>query len=70
MAKAMVSDQTFCRLSLGQAHMLAGRLEEAHALVDRALQVACEYQERARQTYALLLLGEIAAHRDPPESVL
>jgi tetratricopeptide (TPR) repeat protein len=50
--------------------MLAGRLEEAHACAERALEVAGEYQECGRQAYALHLLGEIAAHRDPPESVL
>jgi len=69
-AADMVSYQTSCRIYLGQAHMLAGRLEDTHALVDSALKVARECQERARQTYALLLLGENAAHRDPPESVL
>ena len=50
--------------------MLAGRLEEAHALAERALTLAREYQERGHQAYALRLLGEIAAHRDPPESEL
>ena len=48
--------------------MLAGRLEEAHALAERALALAREHQERGNQAYALRLLGEIAARRDPPES--
>jgi len=47
--------------------MLAGRLEAAHALAERALALAREHQERGHQAYALHLLGEIAAHRDPPE---
>ena len=47
--------------------MLAGRLEEAHALAERALALAREHQERGNQAYALRLLGEIAAHRDPPD---
>jgi class 3 adenylate cyclase/tetratricopeptide (TPR) repeat protein len=62
-----VAFQALCRLSLGEAHALAGRLEEAHALAERALAFAHEHQERSNQAYALRLLGEIAAHRDPPE---
>ena len=60
--------QALCRLSLGEAHLLAGRLEEAHALAERALALAHEHQERGHQAYALRLLGEIAARREPPES--
>ena len=47
--------------------MLAGRLEEAHALAERALALAREHQERGHEAYALRLLGEIAAHRAPPD---
>ena len=47
--------------------MLAGRLEEAHALTQRALALARAYQERGHQAYALRLLGDIAAHRTPPD---
>src|SRR5919108_742454 len=60
--------QGLCRLSLGEAQMRAGRLEEAHALAERALALARERQEHGNQVYALRLLGDIAAHRDPPES--
>ena len=59
--------QALCSLSLGEAHLLAGRLEEAHALAERALALAREHQERGHQAYALRLLGEIAAHREPLE---
>ena len=48
--------------------MLAGRLEEAHALAERALALARTHQERGHQAYALRLLGDIAARREPPES--
>ena len=48
--------------------MLAGRLEEAHALAERVLALARERQERGNQAYALRLLGAIAARREPPES--
>ena len=47
--------------------MLAGRLEEAHTLAKRALAHARERQERGHQAYALRLLGEVAAHRAPPD---
>ena len=63
-----VDFQASCRFSLGEAQMLAGRLEEAHTLAERALAHAHTHQERGHQAYALRLLGDIAAHRDPPES--
>jgi tetratricopeptide (TPR) repeat protein len=63
----MVDDQVLCSLSLGEAQVLAGHLEEAHALAERALALARERQERGHQAYALHLRGDIAAHRDPPE---
>jgi tetratricopeptide (TPR) repeat protein len=59
--------QARCRLSLGEVQILAGHLEEARTLAEGALALAREYQERDSQAYALRLLGEIAAHRDPPE---
>ena len=59
--------QALCRLSLGEVQMLAGRLEEAHTLAERTLALAREHQERGHQAYALRLLGEIAARREPPE---
>jgi tetratricopeptide (TPR) repeat protein len=57
-----------CRLSLGQAQLLAGRLEKAHALAERALALACEHHERGKEAYALRLLGDIAARREPAEA--
>jgi tetratricopeptide (TPR) repeat protein len=62
-----VGFQTLCHLSLGEAHLLAGRLEEAHALAEQALTLARAHQERGNEAYALRLLGDIAAHRDPPD---
>jgi tetratricopeptide (TPR) repeat protein len=69
-AIAIVFIQVLCRLSLGEAQMLAGRLEEAHVLAERALALARTHQERGHQAYALHLLGDIAARREPPESAL
>jgi tetratricopeptide (TPR) repeat protein len=70
MAMARVDVQVFCRLSLGEAHMLAGHLEEAQALAGRALALTRQYQERGHQAYALRLLGDIAARRNPPDVAL
>ena len=67
MATEMVGIRRCCRLSLGEAQVLAGHLEEAHALAERALALAREHQERGHEAYALRLLGEIAARREPPE---
>jgi class 3 adenylate cyclase/tetratricopeptide (TPR) repeat protein len=62
-----VDMQALCLLPLGEAHLLAGRLEEAQALAERVLTIARAHQERGHQAYALHLLGDIAARRDPPD---
>jgi tetratricopeptide (TPR) repeat protein len=67
-AMERVHFETLCRLPLGEAQMQAGRLEEAHALAELALTLAREHQERGHQAYALRLLGDIAARREPPAS--
>jgi tetratricopeptide (TPR) repeat protein len=66
-ATEMVNLQAFCRLALGEAQALAGHLEEAHVLVEGTLAYARDHQERDTQAYALRLLGDIAARREPPE---
>src|SRR5262244_1391959 len=63
----MAGLQVLCSLPLGEAHLLAGRLQEARALAERALALAREHQERGNEAYALRLLGDIAARREPPE---
>jgi tetratricopeptide (TPR) repeat protein len=54
-------------LPLGEAQVLAGCLEEAHALAEGVLAFARAHQERGTQAYALRLLGDIAVQRDPPD---
>jgi class 3 adenylate cyclase/tetratricopeptide (TPR) repeat protein len=66
-AVEMVGFQAPCSLALGEAQLLAGHLEEAHTLAERALTLTRVHQERGHQAYALRLLGEIAARREPPE---
>ena len=57
--------RALCSLSLGEAQLLAGRLEDAQALAEHTLTLAREHQERGNEAYALRLLGDIAAQRDP-----
>jgi tetratricopeptide (TPR) repeat protein len=66
-AMARVDEAARCRLSLGEAQMLAGRLEEAHALAEGTLAHTRAHQERGNEAYALRLLGDIAARREPRE---
>ena len=51
---------------LGEAQLLAGCLEEVQQLAQCALTLSQVHQERGNQAYALRLLGESAARRDPP----
>jgi tetratricopeptide (TPR) repeat protein len=67
MATETIARQAFCHLDLGEAQMLVGRLEEAHVLAERALVIARGHQERGNQAYALCLIGDIAARREPLE---
>jgi tetratricopeptide (TPR) repeat protein len=52
---------------LGEAQMLGGRLEEAYALAEGARELTSRHQEQGFRAYALRLLGQIAARRDPQE---
>jgi tetratricopeptide (TPR) repeat protein len=52
---------------VGEAYLLAGRLEEARTCAGRVLQLSREYKERGVQADTLRLLGDIAMHRDPPD---
>ena len=64
---ARIRHQTLCRLALGEAHRLAGRLDEAQAFAEGALALTRMHQGRGNEAYALYLLGDIAAHRAPPD---
>ena len=67
-AMGRVDFQARCRLPLGEVQLVAGHLEEAQTLAKQALTHARAHQERGHEAYALRLLGEIAAHREPPET--
>jgi class 3 adenylate cyclase/tetratricopeptide (TPR) repeat protein len=68
MTTGMVGYQALCNLSLGEAYMMTGLWEEAHALAEGVLAYTRGHQERGHQAYALWLLGAIAARREPLES--
>jgi class 3 adenylate cyclase/tetratricopeptide (TPR) repeat protein len=59
--------QTLIIAHMGEACLLADRIDEAIAFADRALTFARERGQRGYEAYALRLLGEIAAHQDPPD---
>jgi DNA-binding NtrC family response regulator/tetratricopeptide (TPR) repeat protein len=67
-ATGMGGVQALCSLPLGEAQLLAGRLEKAHTLADRALTLAREHQERGHEAYALRLLGDITSRHGPAEA--
>ena len=52
------------RLSLGEAYVHAGRLDQASLAAERTLARARERGHRSSEAYALRLLGEIASHPD------
>jgi tetratricopeptide (TPR) repeat protein len=54
-------------LWVSEAYLLTGAVGEASQFARRALDHAREHDERGHQAWALWLLGEIAAHRTPPE---
>jgi predicted ATPase/class 3 adenylate cyclase len=52
---------------LGEAHLLTGRRDDAAAVTRRALDLAHRQKERGNEAWVLRLLGDIAAHADPPD---
>src|SRR5262249_26088036 len=50
---------------LGEAHLQAGRRDDATAVARRALDLAHRQKERGNEAWIQRLLGEIAAHADP-----
>jgi tetratricopeptide (TPR) repeat protein len=52
---------------VSEAYVLAGRLEDTITFAQRALELARNHKERGNEAYALRLLGDIAAWREPPD---
>jgi tetratricopeptide (TPR) repeat protein len=55
-------------LHLGEGYLLAGRVEDAHRLAERLLTLSRDRKERGNQAWALWLLGEVAAQRQPQDT--
>jgi tetratricopeptide (TPR) repeat protein len=53
---------------LSETYLLAGRMGDAIELAQRALDLSRERKERGTEAWALRLLGDIAAQRNPQES--
>jgi DNA-binding winged helix-turn-helix (wHTH) protein/tetratricopeptide (TPR) repeat protein len=66
-ARQYLWDQALRVVWLGEVYLGAGRLAEAGTQAQQALEFAQAHQERGHAAYALRLLGEIAAHRVPPD---
>jgi class 3 adenylate cyclase/tetratricopeptide (TPR) repeat protein len=54
-------------VQLGEAYLLADRVEDARTCADRAVLLARERGERGDEAWALRLLGEIASHHSRPD---
>ena len=67
MAPDMRGLQALCVIALGEAQMHTSSLEKAHAIAEPALALTRAQQERGHHAYALHLLGDIAARRNPPD---
>jgi tetratricopeptide (TPR) repeat protein len=68
LAMGSIQFEIRCSLPLGEAQLRAGRLEEAHAIAERAFALTRARQERGHEAYALRLLSDIVVRREPPES--
>jgi tetratricopeptide (TPR) repeat protein len=55
---------------LSEAYQRLGRLDEALATAVRGLEVCRTHAQQGEQAWALRLLGELYAHRQPPEAAL
>ena len=55
---------------LSEAYLRLGRLDEALAVAVRGLEFCRAHAQQGEQAWALRLLGEIHAHRHPPEAEL
>ncbi len=70
-AMKLMNHHPLLMVYLGEAYLRAGRLEDAHQLAGHALTLSSGFYDLKQQgyaAYALRLLGETAAHDDPPEA--
>jgi tetratricopeptide (TPR) repeat protein len=53
---------------LSEAHLLAGRIDDAQRAAERALELAHNQKEYGSKAWALRMTGEVASHCDPPDA--
>ncbi|HEX2500531.1 MAG TPA: hypothetical protein VHO73_03665, partial [Methylomirabilota bacterium] len=63
----LVSDHLLGAIPLGEVVLATGQIEEAAQLGRHALDLARQHKQRGHEVYALRLLGEVAARRDPSD---
>ena len=63
----LVSDHLLGAIPLGEVWLSTGRIEDAAPLATQALDLARRHKQRGHEVYALRLLGEVAARREPAE---
>jgi tetratricopeptide (TPR) repeat protein len=64
----LVADQSIRVAYLTEAYLLAGRMDDAIQFARRALDLSRNHKERGNEAWVLRLLGESAAHHDPPDA--
>ena len=67
--QAMGTQQWTAPIRKGEGYLLAGNLEEASTLAERALALSRTHKARGNEAWSLRLLGEIALHGHPPDIV-
>jgi class 3 adenylate cyclase/tetratricopeptide (TPR) repeat protein len=63
----LISDHLLGTIPLGEVWLSTGRIEDAAQLARRALELARKHKQRGHEVYALRLVGEVAARRDPSD---
>jgi tetratricopeptide (TPR) repeat protein len=52
---------------LGEAYLESGRVDDAHSVGTRALELSVRQKERGWEAWCRRLLADVAAHQDPPQ---
>ena len=63
----LVSDHLLGAIPLGEVWLSMGRFDDAAQVGHRSLELARTHGQRGHEVYALRLLGEVAARRDPSD---
>jgi tetratricopeptide (TPR) repeat protein len=66
-AMKLVSDHLLGAIPLAEVWLATGRTEDAARQARQALDLARRHKQRGHEVYALRLLGEVAARRDPSD---